>query len=593
MRLPLLSLFLLLPFVIFSQENSCEDIADKLLQLEMKFSKQDLEITKSQSDSLIDLSNEDCRETSMNYYTIKGRYEVKKGLLIEAESTFDQAYEISAELNNINRQQHILLQKAFLKSKQEKFEESIVLNSKAISIPCPEDDIRCLKSRIKNKINISTNLILLGEFEPAINNYLEGIELLNEYNFNDSMYRVAIYNGLGNIYDTEMGNKKASLNSYRQALNFCPKGHRTRFLLFNNIANRYRDLSKVDSARFYLNKTLEGAKTPYYLVIPYQGLGGIEMDKRNYKKAIEYYSLAVEKASESKATLKIFGSKALLGKAYYLNEDYAKAKVVYDEVKAHYESTRTSESNKTQIYKYRLLNDVALKSPQISMELYDVMESIDSLQSVKRAAVLDNSIAKYDKLLLRDSLQQVELLNVAQGLKVKNQRLSISLLTLLSMILLGGAFFFYRNFKKKETENTELVFENDELNALNTNLESKLSIALVNLKKSTSNSMILQVGRKKVNVEFKDIKYISAEDFGTRFYLRDKSYWTDKTLKDVLSELPIDQFLQIFRSTIIHINEIQEIASSNVILKDGTKLKVGRSFKSTIQNTFKDQGKSS
>lgn len=591
MRLTLLSLFLLLHVVIFSQENSCEDIANKLFLLERKFSKQDLEVTSLQSDSLLNLLNVDCQQASMNYYAIKGRYEVKKGLFDEAESKFDKAYRIARELNNVLRQKDFLLQKAFLKNKQEKYEEAIIINNKAISIPCPEDYLKCLKANVKNKINISADLLKLGEFEPAIDNYLEGIELLNEYNFNDSMYRVSIYNGIGNIYDTEIGDKKASLTSYQQALNFCPKGHRTRFLLYNNIANRYRDLSQTDSARFYLNKTLTGAKAPSYLVIPYQGLGDIEVENKDYSKAIEYYSLAVEKALESNATSKIFGSKALLGQAYYLNEEYTKAKVLFDEVTAHYGSTNTSESNKTQIFKYSLLNDVALKSPETSAQLFEVMESIDSLQSVKRASALDNSIAKYDKLLLKDSLQQVELLNVAQGLKVKNQRLSISLLSILSLIVICVAFFFYRNFKKKETENTELVFENDELNAMNANLESKLSIALVNLKKSSSNSMILQVGRKKVNVEFKDVKYILAEDFGVRFYLRDKSYWTDMALKDVLKELPIDQFLQIFRSTIIHINEVEQITSSNVHLKDGTKLKIGRSFKSAIQNTFNNQNK--
>jgi len=591
MRLILLSLFLLLHVVIFSQENSCEDIANKLFLLERKFSKQDLEVTSLQSDSLLNLLNVDCQQASMNYYAIKGRYEVKKGLFDEAESKFDKAYRIARELNNVLRQKDFLLQKAFLKNKQEKYEEAIIINNKAISIPCPEDYLKCLKANVKNKINISADLLKLGEFEPAIDNYLEGIELLNEYNFNDSMYRVSIYNGIGNIYDTEIGDKKASLTSYQQALNFCPKGHRTRFLLYNNIANRYRDLSQTDSVRFYLNKTLTGAKAPSYLVIPYQGLGDIEVENKDYSKAIEYYSLAVEKALESNATSKIFGSKALLGQAYYLNEEYTKAKVLFDEVTAHYGSTNTSESNKTQIFKYSLLNDVALKSPETSAQLFEVMESIDSLQSVKRASALDNSIAKYDKLLLKDSLQQVELLNVAQGLKVKNQRLSISLLSILSLIVICVAFFFYRNFKKKETENTELVFENDELNAMNANLESKLSIALVNLKKSSSNSMILQVGRKKVNVEFKDVKYILAEDFGVRFYLRDKSYWTDMALKDVLKELPIDQFLQIFRSTIIHINEVEQITSSNVHLKDGTKLKIGRSFKSAIQNTFNNQNK--
>jgi len=592
MRLSLLSLFLLLQIVIYSQENSCEDISQKLNQVAIKFTKQDIEVTKTLADSLFRLVNDDCQEANMYYLFIIGRYEIKKGNFDEVESRFDKAYKMASDLGIVIFQKDILLQKAIIKTSQENYEDAIALNNEAILLPCPEEDLRCLKTNIKFKINISANHISLGNFEIAINNYLEGIELLNNYDFNDSLYRVAIYNGIGNIYDTEMGDKRASLNSYQQALKFCPNGHRHRYLLYNNIANRYRDLSQIDSARFYLNQTLSGTKVPSYLVVPYQGLGDIEFDKKDYNKAIEYYSLAVEKALASKATSKIYGSKALLGKAYYLNEEFAKAKVLFDEITIHYSSTNTSESNKTQIFKYSLLNDVALKSPETSAQLFEVMESIDSLQSVKRAAALDNSIAKYDKLLLKDSLQQVELLNVAQGLKVKNQRLSISLLSILSLIGLCGAFFFYRNFKKKETEITELVFENDELNALNANLESKLSIALVNLKKSSSNSMILQVGRKKVNVEFKDIKYILAEDFGVRFYLRDKSYWTDKALKDVLKELPIDQFLQIFRSTIIHINEIEQIASSKVILKDGTKLKIGRSFKSAIQNTFNDQNKS-
>ncbi len=588
MRITLLSLFLLLPIMVFGQDNSCEDITTKLQAVEKKFSRQDLELSRSLADSIYGLLNEDCQKASMFYEIIQGRYSVKKGQLDQGSERFKKAYSFASDLNLYVFQKHIRSHQAQVKYNSEEYESALELCKKAIEIPCEKGDVSCLKANIRIKINSTLYLKQLNKFEDAIKVYLEAEQLLNEYNFNDSIYRVSIHNGIGNIYDSELGNKRASLLSYQKALVFCPHKHNSRFLLYNNIGNRFKDLSEIDSARYYYNKTINNANISSYLVVPYQGLGDINLDLLEYQKGIENYSEALTKALDSGVKSKVFGTKVLLGKAYFLNSEFLQAKPIFDEVRGYYEKNETIDSYRTQVEKYCLLNDVALQNPNTAKQMYAVFENLDSLQSIERVSALDNSISKYEKLLLRDSLQKVELINVSQNLKIKNQNLSTILLSLLAILGLMGAYYFRRSLKSQETKNTELIFENDELTSMNSNLEARLNLVLDDLKKTEDTNLLIPVARKKVKLEFEEIKYLSAESNGTRVYATNKSLWTDIALKDILKELPSKQFLQIFRGTIININNVKEIDKSNVILKDGTNLKIGRSYKKSIQQTFED-----
>ncbi|HLV38951.1 LytR/AlgR family response regulator transcription factor [Xanthomarina sp.] len=71
---------------------------------------------------------------------------------------------------------------------------------------------------------------------------------------------------------------------------------------------------------------------------------------------------------------------------------------------------------------------------------------------------------------------------------------------------------------------------------------------------------------KMVKISIKDILYIEAERNYCRIYSKDKEYLLVTTLKAIDEKLPQDHFLRIHRSFIVNISQIDEIATSHVVV---------------------------
>lgn len=71
---------------------------------------------------------------------------------------------------------------------------------------------------------------------------------------------------------------------------------------------------------------------------------------------------------------------------------------------------------------------------------------------------------------------------------------------------------------------------------------------------------------KMVKINIKDILYIEAERNYCRIYAKGKEYLIVTTLKDIDEKLPQDHFLRIHRSFIVNISQIDEIATSHVVV---------------------------
>lgn len=71
---------------------------------------------------------------------------------------------------------------------------------------------------------------------------------------------------------------------------------------------------------------------------------------------------------------------------------------------------------------------------------------------------------------------------------------------------------------------------------------------------------------KMVKISINDILYIEAERNYCRIYAKGKEYLIVTTLKDIDEKLPQDHFLRIHRSFIVNISQIDEIATSHVVV---------------------------
>jgi len=81
-----------------------------------------------------------------------------------------------------------------------------------------------------------------------------------------------------------------------------------------------------------------------------------------------------------------------------------------------------------------------------------------------------------------------------------------------------------------------------------------------------SNCIFVRHHEKMVKVNIQDILYIEAERNYCRIYSKDKEYLLVMTLKDMDEKLPNNHFLRVHRSFIVNLSQIQEIATSHIVI---------------------------
>jgi tetratricopeptide (TPR) repeat protein len=567
---------------LFGQEDNCKELSDDIRVLHINFSKVKKEKLKNQIDSLYQIIPKNCDEAYLLANNVIGRYHRSIDDNDTAEKYFIKSLEYANKISYVRMQKHNLMLLANIEKERGNKIKALGILDSAFQLPCNIDSLSCIKSNITNVINQAGMHVGFGEYEKAIKKYLLGEKEIIDTGFGDSIYRVAIYNGLSNIYDDFMREHRVSLNYMKKALRYCPNGHPVVFKLYNNIGNRYSELMKYDSARVFFEKTLSGSDKVGNHIVPCQNIGEIMLIKENYQEAINYFRKAVENSEKVKHAKKLLDSKILLGKAYYLNNQFSDADIVLKEVK-NAQKVHLSETHQ----KYYFFNKIALLDPTLSQDFYNHLAKMDSIQGEERVLSLNNSVAKYEKLLLRDSLQKAVLLRENEETKVKNYRLS-SAAMIMGLLLLGGLVYQFRNlFIGQKTRNKELVFKNQELENLNQKLRER-STAIQEKKRiiPVASNIQFKSNDKTFIIEPDRVRYVQAEAEGTRIFFDQEDRWTDLSLKQLNNQLTDDLFIQVFRSTIVNLQHIDWINTTTLQMKDGTKLKIGRTYKKKIQKAL-------
>lgn len=93
---------------------------------------------------------------------------------------------------------------------------------------------------------------------------------------------------------------------------------------------------------------------------------------------------------------------------------------------------------------------------------------------------------------------------------------------------------------------------------------------------------------RAVVVKTQDIDWIEADTYYAEIHTKQKTYLLRERMHILESRLDPTIFLRIHRSIIVNVNAIQELQHFNhsdgvVVLKDGTKLKFTRTYKSRLQ----------
>ena len=570
---------------LFSQNDNCRDIRNQLQELAEQAKKLDHELLQTKLDSLDKFISNDCNFARAESKIVSGFIAIGEGELDQALIYFDHAIDFSGHA--VSYRKKIASHKAEIHLRKEQNQIGLEAIDVALGIPCPEDSISC--HRLDAFLHTDRALFLksLGRTEEALESYHKIEEIFERYGIVDSLVQASIYSSMGNLYDGEFSDYRQSLNYYKKTINFLPKEHMGRFLMQNNMGFRYKSLGKLDSARLTFNKTINGTSNSRYMITAYQGLGALANGEKDYPNGIKYYGLALESAIKSKKSRSIYKSRIYLAKSYYLNGDFQNAQ---EYLQAAIDSRKNSEA--TSKYNaerdmYSHLIELGLTDKKLSYNIYQDFLNYDTLVQEQRTKIMDKSVSKYEKRLLKDSLDRVVLLQSFEEQKAKNYKLG-TLASVLGLILTSLLAFQFKNrFLKQKEVNEELVFQNNELQRLNEQLEQKtVALSAISKVDTESKEVSLKTKDKTYFIPTDNITYVQAEDDGTRVYYDDISKWTDVSLKNFHQDLGDISFVQIAKGIVVNVKHIAWINTNTLKMRAGAELKIGRVYKPKIKKVL-------
>lgn len=88
-------------------------------------------------------------------------------------------------------------------------------------------------------------------------------------------------------------------------------------------------------------------------------------------------------------------------------------------------------------------------------------------------------------------------------------------------------------------------------------------------------------------IQLDQIQYIEGLSEYVKIHTMDKSFITLLALKDLIDQLPADQFVRIHKSFIVSLAQIQSYNHSQVILMKGKELPIGRAYKDEFIDRMK------
>ena len=135
--------------------------------------------------------------------------------------------------------------------------------------------------------------------------------------------------------------------------------------------------------------------------------------------------------------------------------------------------------------------------------------------------------------------------------------------------------------RRLEIQQNELKSRIEHIEKSKTELENKL----LNSQEPIDKEYILITTKTKVHkIKIDQLKYVIAESDGTRFHLKENSFWVILSLKEVMELLPAEYFVRIFRSTVVNTRFIMAVNSSYVILENGEELAMSRTYREGVRD---------
>lgn len=104
-------------------------------------------------------------------------------------------------------------------------------------------------------------------------------------------------------------------------------------------------------------------------------------------------------------------------------------------------------------------------------------------------------------------------------------------------------------------------------------------------RESTSNHVFLKVGDRLIRVAFDDIQFVESKGDYKLVSTSSDQHMIHSTMKDLADRLPSDAFMQVHRSYLVRLDQIEEI-EGDVLFIDGHEIPIGPSYRTDLIDTI-------
>ncbi len=300
-----------------------------------------------------------------------------------------------------------------------------------------------------NKLYPAISYLELGDFyfhkgkkEAALIKYLL-MQKSIEANKNDSLKKI----NLSRLGAIKKGNKdyKEALILHMQSYNYYDinninnKKINEYFSLLLNISTTHSSLKQYDSAIFY-NKKMKSLALKFrdsilygYVLVNY---GGIELNKGNYKIAIDNFKKSIPRVIEDENYYTLSNLYVSLGKAYYKLDNINFSVNYYKKVDSLFQKTSNYYKSQKPAYKFLISYYKEKNNDKKQLEYINKYIEVDSVLNARAKNVARNLTYNYDIPNLLEERKHIENRLKGRLSSTKKWILGIASMTLILLLIL-------------------------------------------------------------------------------------------------------------------------------------------------------------
>ncbi len=382
----------------------------------------------------------------------------KKKLLDSALFTANNAYEIARRHNNSSDVANAYNIIGTVYEQQNKSRIAAENFQKALTL---STSIHDKKEMLSSFLHLGINYKKADDLTNALKNLLEAMKISEELKDSSIIFTTCI--NLGTMYERTYDHFKA-MECYKKALNIAKKApdkdEDDLAICYFKIGKLYQGLKKVDSAKYYLNQTLQihlKRNDELGLIFDYSNIASYCAEVGDFKNAEDNYFKALELGLKTKDSIRLNLLYSYIGTLYSNKKDYNKSLQYYKKALDHAtdmvsrETIMLQHKKMSEIYTLQKKYKEALESYVLFKQYSDLSYNVK--ETKKQTEVKLNYEFEQTQKKIEAETKAKELINKAELEQQRRQRnILLAGLVLISLMLV----ITIKNYRAKQKANTIL-----------------------------------------------------------------------------------------------------------------------------------------